>query len=50
MIREWLVGIMVEAFAKTLYQLSKATIHPLEEAHIVLGDYEVKITKRKIQS
>ena len=49
MIREWFVSVMVEAIAKAFITLMKATessIHPLHEARVILGDYEVSIKRR----
>ena len=47
MIREWFVSIFTESIARVIYGLSDMKVHPLEEAHLILGDYEVSITRRK---
>ena len=48
MIREWLLSLITEAIMKAVYGLVGKRISPLEEAHFILGDYEVNITRRKV--
>ena len=47
MIREWFVSVFTEAIAKAIFHVSVMKVHPLEEAHLILGDYEVSITRRR---